>query len=474
MSSAVAAVVPLLASSMLYAQHSVDFQVTYEWEGGYNADIVLDVSPKGTGLNGWELSWMGSPEVQDAWNCTPSVEGDRTVLENVWYNESIAAGDSVVLGFTGVGSWPPSPMDVRINGMMVDVMIDGEPFGGHDGGGDDGDDGHDGGDGHDGDDGGGHDGDDGHDGGGGQPHCCFGDMDGNGMVNGADLSAMLIAWGSSDATADLDGSGLVDGGDLARLLVQWGHCDGHSDGSHGGDGEPNCSGEFLELTCWGDFHGSNNNSHHDQMVGGRTPITTEAMDAYNNLRAFLDLPALSYEDVGEWAFAEALTNNTQAWGNDIKGVGLWYAMQGAKVGWITDEAYDPQLLADIQRTARTECDPIEMESLVMDMVREFGISGYADYLEQNGMVDTFINTLKMEPHFGGWMHGRCHGFRSIEGVAINHDVNHLTVLGWDQMDPFMNDTFDWPQWPALDVSDSGVIEYFQSMVVLGNPTGNNM
>ena len=38
----------------------------------------------------------------------------------------------------------------------------------------------------------------------------------------------------------------------------------------------------------------------------------------------------------------------------------------------------------------------------------------------------------------------------------------------------MNDTFDWPQWPALEVSDSGVIEYYQSMVTLGNPVGQNM
>ena len=149
-------------------------------------------------------------------------------------------------------------------------------------------------------------------------------------------------------------------------------------------------------------------------------------------------------------------------------------MQGAKVGWITDEAYDPQILADIQRTARTVADPVEMKAAVINMVRQFGHEGYADYLEQYGIEDTFINTLKMEPHYGGWMHGRTHGFRSIEGVAINHDVNHLTVLSWDQTQPFMNDTFDWPQWPALDVSDSGVIEYFQSMVVLGNPVGQNM
>ena len=235
-----------------------------------------------------------------------------------------------------------------------------------------------------------------------------------------------------------------------------------------------CMGEFIELTCWGDFHGSNHNSHDDEMVGGRTPVTTEAMVAYNDLRAFLGLPPLAFEDVGRWAFDESLTNNSQAWGNDLKGVGLYYAMQGAKVGWITDEAYFPQILADIQRYARTICNPIEMRGVVMDMVREYGHDGYAAYLEDNDLVDTFINTLKMEPHYGGWMHGRCHGFRSIEGVAINHDVNHLTVLSWDQMRPFMNDTFDWPQWDALDVSDSGVIEYFQSMVILGDPVGSNM
>ena len=274
--------------------------------------------------------------------------------------------------------------------------------------------------------------------------------------------------GSGDGGGSEDGEGHGGGDDRDD-----GHGDGDDGHGDGGHGDP-CMGEFIDITCWGDFHGSNNNSHDYELVGGRTAITTEALLAYNNLRAFLELPAVELEDVGQWAFNESLTNNSQAWGNDLLGVGLYYAMQGAKVGWITDDAYRPQLLADIQRTARLVEDPDEMRNLVMDMVRDNGIAGYADYLEQNGMVETFINTIKMEPHYGGWMHGRTHGFRSIEGVAINHDVNHLTVLSWDQMEPFMNDTFDWPQWPALDVSDSGVIEYFQSMVVLGDPVGDNM
>ena len=232
---------------------------------------------------------------------------------------------------------------------------------------------------------------------------------------------------------------------------------------------PPSSGDYIDITSWGTFHGSNHNSEHDELVGGRTAITTEALVAYNGLRAFAGLEAVEIEAVGEWAFAQGLTNNSQAWGNDTKGVGLWYAMQGAKVGWIADEAYDPQILADIQRTAR-----LGSETGVMAMVREFGHEGFADYIEQSGLQDEFINTLKMEPHYGGWMHGRTHGFLDVEGVAIAHDINHLTVLGWDQSQPFMNDTFDWPQWPALDVSDQTVINYYQGIVSLGDPLSQNL
>ncbi|MCA9284867.1 MAG: hypothetical protein KDA22_06625 [Phycisphaerales bacterium] len=67
------------------------------------------------------------------------------------------------------------------------------------------------------------------------PHCGFdmiglitvepaavpGDLNGDGIVDGADLGLLLAAWGTDDAAADLDGSGTVDGADLGLMLGLW-------------------------------------------------------------------------------------------------------------------------------------------------------------------------------------------------------------------------------------------------------------
>ena len=227
------------------------------------------------------------------------------------------------------------------------------------------------------------------------------------------------------------------------------------------------SSEYTAITHFG-IHGGSDHTTHDDLVGGRTAITTEALTAYNNLRAFLDLPAARIEDVGRWAFSTGLTNNATASKADVSGVGLWYAMQGAKVGWIADASFKPQLMADVQRAARLG-EPDD----VLQLARKVDRKGFIEHLTKTGGIDAFINTLKMEPHFGGWMHSRAHGWRPIEGGAIAHDVNHLTVLSHDQNQPFMNDTFDWPQWPALEVPHDVVIDYFQSMVTLSDPTSEN-
>ncbi len=243
---------------------------------------------------------------------------------------------------------------------------------------------------------------------------------------------------------------------------------GHDHDHDTGTPMPPDAGQYTDIMTFGMFHGSDHTGE-DGLAGGRTAITTEALVAYNNLRGFAGLAPTTIEGVGQWAFGNGLTNNAEAWGDDLKGVGLFYAMQGAKVGWIADDKYDPQIVADIERTAR-----LGSTADVMAMVAEYGHDGFAQYLTDNGYVTAFVDTLKMEPHYGGWMHDRAHGRLVIDGAATAHDLNHLTVLSHDQMQPFMNDTWDWPQWPALDVPDAQVIEYFQSMVALGDPKGTNL
>ena len=50
----------------------------------------------------------------------------------------------------------------------------------------------------------------------------LGDLNGDGLVDGADLSILLGAWGTGGVPADLNGDGIVDGADLSIQLGNWG------------------------------------------------------------------------------------------------------------------------------------------------------------------------------------------------------------------------------------------------------------
>ena len=52
---------------------------------------------------------------------------------------------------------------------------------------------------------------------------CGSDLDGDGVVDGADLTVLLQQWGAcAGCTADTNGDGVVSGADLTALLVSWG------------------------------------------------------------------------------------------------------------------------------------------------------------------------------------------------------------------------------------------------------------
>jgi hypothetical protein len=50
---------------------------------------------------------------------------------------------------------------------------------------------------------------------------CRPDIDGDGIVGGFDLAALLAAWGPNTA-GDIDQDGDTDGQDLTALLAAWG------------------------------------------------------------------------------------------------------------------------------------------------------------------------------------------------------------------------------------------------------------
>lgn len=53
---------------------------------------------------------------------------------------------------------------------------------------------------------------------------CPADIDGNGIVTGADLGQLLGMWGQSGVAGDINGDGEVNGADLGLLLGAWGPC----------------------------------------------------------------------------------------------------------------------------------------------------------------------------------------------------------------------------------------------------------
>jgi formylglycine-generating enzyme required for sulfatase activity len=60
----------------------------------------------------------------------------------------------------------------------------------------------------------------------GQTVPCKADLDGSGVVDAADIGALLLRFGESGGPADLDGSASVDAADLGAILVSFGPCVG--------------------------------------------------------------------------------------------------------------------------------------------------------------------------------------------------------------------------------------------------------
>ena len=53
---------------------------------------------------------------------------------------------------------------------------------------------------------------------------CPADINGDGVVDGGDLTYLLSAWGTGDPVVDVNNDGIIDGNDLTIILASWGPC----------------------------------------------------------------------------------------------------------------------------------------------------------------------------------------------------------------------------------------------------------
>ncbi|MCP4497536.1 MAG: hypothetical protein GY825_12240 [Phycisphaeraceae bacterium] len=54
---------------------------------------------------------------------------------------------------------------------------------------------------------------------------CVGDLNGDGVVDGADLGLLIGGWGTT-GLGDLNGDESIDGADLGLMIGAWGVCPG--------------------------------------------------------------------------------------------------------------------------------------------------------------------------------------------------------------------------------------------------------
>jgi endoglucanase len=129
-----ASALTLLTTSLLGAVSAhaaqgceVDYQVTGQWSGGFNANV--EVTNLGDPIDGWTLEWAwpDGQHVTNLWSAKDKSKADAAKVESLGYNAKLATGGSTSFGFSG--SWTGAntdPTEFRLNGRLCDGTV-GEP-----------------------------------------------------------------------------------------------------------------------------------------------------------------------------------------------------------------------------------------------------------------------------------------------------------------------------------------------------------
>ncbi|SCL67840.1 Serine protease, subtilisin family [Micromonospora eburnea] len=98
---------------------AVTYQVSSSWNPGFAVNVTL-VNTGTVAVNGWTLAWdfAAGEHLTTGYNATWSQTGTRVTAVNLGWNQVIAPGGSVSLGFEGTHSGStPTPAPITVNGV---------------------------------------------------------------------------------------------------------------------------------------------------------------------------------------------------------------------------------------------------------------------------------------------------------------------------------------------------------------------
>ena len=110
------------ANSIRGSGCAVDFQITNQWQGGFNA--ALTVTNQGAAVDGWTLTWSfaDGETIQNLWNGVASQSGAAVKVTNASWNGHLGAGAMLSgLGFTANGSGATVPTDFALDGVRCNA-----------------------------------------------------------------------------------------------------------------------------------------------------------------------------------------------------------------------------------------------------------------------------------------------------------------------------------------------------------------
>jgi hypothetical protein len=110
----------MLAAEAATAGCDVDYQVTAQWPGGFNANVEI-TNLGDTAVDPWRLEWdfPGTQQVTNAWSTTATQSGAHVTAVGVEYNKRIAPAATSSFGFSGTftGGANAVPTSFKLNGV---------------------------------------------------------------------------------------------------------------------------------------------------------------------------------------------------------------------------------------------------------------------------------------------------------------------------------------------------------------------